>query len=131
MPRQSSEPSEKPGTIHAITAANRSSWNRIAPKRDGRPATHFRDGGSTLEACERELAGDVTDKRVLQLACSTGDEVLSWANLGANAIGADISEVAIGKALHKAADAGIPAEFHCADMFDLLAELTDLDLIHL
>jgi hypothetical protein len=80
------------GAIHAITAANRDNWNQIAPNRDGRPASLFRDGGSTLAAFERELAGDVTGKRILQLACSAGDEVLSWANLGANAIGADISE---------------------------------------
>jgi 2-polyprenyl-3-methyl-5-hydroxy-6-metoxy-1,4-benzoquinol methylase len=119
------------GAIHAITAANRANWNRIAPKRDGQPASLFRDGGSTLAACERELAGDVTGKRILHLACSTGDEVLSWANLGATAIGADISEVAIGKAMRKAADAGINAEFHRADMFDLPAGLTGLDLIYL
>jgi 2-polyprenyl-3-methyl-5-hydroxy-6-metoxy-1,4-benzoquinol methylase len=128
MPQQTSG---SLGAIHAITAANRDSWNQIAPKRDGQPASLFREGGSTLEARERELAGDVTDKRILQLACSTGDEVLSWANLGANAIGADISEVAIGKAMRKAAEAGIRAEFHCADMFDLPAGLTGLDLIYL
>ena len=117
--------------VHAITAANRDGWNQIAPRRDGKPAALFRDGGSTLAAYERELAGDVTGKRILQLACSTGDEVLSWANLGADAIGADISDVAIGKARRKAIDAGIRAEFHRADMFDLPAELTDLDLIYL
>ena len=118
-------------SVHAITAANRDGWNRIAPRRDGKPAAFFRDGGSTLAAYERELAGDVTGKRILQLACSTGDEVLSWANLGADAIGADISDVAIGKARRKAIDAGIRAEFHRADMFDLPAELTDLHLIYL
>jgi len=128
MPQQTSG---SLGVIHAITAANRDSWNQIAPKRDGQPASLFRDGGSTLTACERELAGDVKGKRILHLACSTGDEVLSWANLGANAIGADISDVAIGKAMHKAADAGIHAEFHRADMFDLPPGLTDLDLIYL
>jgi SAM-dependent methyltransferase len=117
--------------IDAITAANRDSWNRIAPQRHGEPAAHFRDGGTTLEDFERELAGDVTGKRVLHLACSVGDEVLSWANLGADAIGADISDVAIGKARRKAADAGIRAEFHRADMFDLPAAVTDLDLVHL
>jgi predicted kinase/SAM-dependent methyltransferase len=117
--------------LHAITAANRDNWNQIAPRRDGKPAAFFRDGGSTLEAYERELAGDVTGKRILHLACSTGDEVLSWANLGADAFGADISDAAIDKARRKAIDAGVRAEFHRADMFDLPAELTDLDLIYL
>lgn len=118
-------------TLRAVTAKNREKWNQIAPRRDGRPASFFRDGGSTLETYERELAGDVAGKRVLHLACSNGDEVLSWARLGADAIGADISEVAIGKAVRKADEAGIRAEFHCADMFDLPPQLNGLDLIYL
>lgn len=117
--------------VHNVTARNRESWNRIAGEREGREAAYFRDGGLTLEAYERELAGEVAGKRVLQLACSTGDEVLSWANLGATAFGADISDVAIGKARRKAADAGIDAEFHRADMFDLPDVLTEFDLIYL
>ncbi len=83
-----------------------------------------------LEPYEIELAGDVAGKRVLQLACSMGDEVLSWANLGAAAIGTDISDVAIVNAQRKAADAGIAAEFRQADMFALPGDLTDLDLVY-
>jgi SAM-dependent methyltransferase len=123
--------SEATHTLRAVTAKNRESWNRIAPRREGEPASFFRDGGSTLQEYERELAGDVTGKRVLHLACSNGDEVLSWAALGAEAIGGDISEVAICKAVRKAEEAGSRAEFHCADMFDLPPELNDLDLIYL
>lgn len=117
--------------LRAVTAANRASWNRIAPDRLGEPAAFFRAGGSTIEAEERELVGDVAGRRILHLACSTGDEVLSWANLGAHAIGADISDVAIDKARRKAADAGISADFRRADMFDLPADLTGLDLVYL
>ena len=127
----SHQASEGTRTLRAVTAKNRESWNRIAPRREGESASFFRDGGSTLGAYERELAGDVAGKRVLHLACSNGDEVLSWASLGAIAIGADISEVAIGMAVRKADQAGISAEFHCADMFDLPPRLSDLDLIYL
>lgn len=127
-PRQSAADRE---ALLAVTARNREGWNRIARNRDGQPAAFFREGGSTLEDYERQLAGDVAGQRVLQLACSTGDEVLSWANLGATAIGADFSDVAISKAARKAAAAGIDAEFHCADIFDLPAGLRDLDLIYL
>ena len=81
--------------------------------------------------CERELAGDVAGKRVLYLACSTGDEVLSRGSPGATAIGAGISEVAIARAVRKAGEAGIGAGFHRADMLDLPAELSGLDLIYL
>jgi SAM-dependent methyltransferase len=116
--------------LFAITESNRAGWNYIAPRRPGKPAALFRDGGNVLEPYEIELAGDVTGRRILQLACSTGDEVLSWANLGATAIGADISDVAIANARQKAAVAGIAAEFRPADMFALPADLVDLDLIY-
>jgi 2-polyprenyl-3-methyl-5-hydroxy-6-metoxy-1,4-benzoquinol methylase len=116
--------------IQRITEANRASWNRIAPKRLGDPAEFFKDGGLALEDFEQELAGNVRGKRVLQVACSSGDQVLSWANLGAAAIGIDISDVAIEIARCKAADAGIQADFRQADMFDLPADLIDLDLIY-
>jgi 2-polyprenyl-3-methyl-5-hydroxy-6-metoxy-1,4-benzoquinol methylase len=117
--------------IQRITEASRASWNQIASARQGDPAEFFRAGGLALEDFERDLAGDVRGKRVLQLACSCGDQVLSWANLGATAIGADISDVAIEMARLKATDAGIRAEFLRADMFDLPPEVSDLDLIYL
>ncbi|MEV0291437.1 MULTISPECIES: class I SAM-dependent methyltransferase [unclassified Kribbella] len=117
--------------LRHITEANRASWNAIAPVRHGEPAEFFENGGLALEDFEKELAGDVRDKRVLQLACSCGDQVLSWASLGADATGVDISDVAIDMAERKAAAAGIAADFRQADMFDLPADLVDLDLIYL
>jgi SAM-dependent methyltransferase len=117
-------------SLEQVTDANRASWNQIASARHGRPAEFFRSGGLALEDFELTLAGDVRGQRVLQLACSCGDQVLSWANLGATAIGADISDVAITIAQQKAADAGIPADFRRADMFDLPSDLVDLDLIY-
>jgi 2-polyprenyl-3-methyl-5-hydroxy-6-metoxy-1,4-benzoquinol methylase len=117
--------------IQQVTQANRASWNQIAPDRHGQPAAFFKAGGLALEDFERELAGDVRGKRVLQLACSCGDEVLSWANLGAIAIGADISDVAVQMARRKASEAAIAADFRRADMFDLPPDLTGLDLIYL
>lgn len=114
-----------------ITEANRRSWNRIAHRRDGLPLDHFRAGGTALEDFEVELAGDVRGRHVVHLACSFGDEVLSWANLGAKATGVDISDVAVEIARNRAADAGITAGFHTADMLDLPADLTEIDLFSL
>ena len=132
MPHETSgRPGPPSPSIRDVTRRNRESWNRIASERHGRTAAHFRGGGSTLAAYERDLAGEIAGKRVLQLACSTGDEVLSWANLGARAFGVDISDVAINKARLKAAEAGIGAEFHRADMFELPPALTEFDLIYL
>ncbi len=94
------------------------------------PAELFASGGHVLEPYEIELAGDVAGRRVLQLACSMGDEVLSWANLGALAIGIDISDVAIEVARGKATEAGIEAEFQAADMFALPTDLSGFDLVY-
>ena len=60
MPRETSNPTgaaSKSMSIYEVTSRNRTTWNRIAPEREGRPAAYFRDGGSTLEAYEREVAG--------------------------------------------------------------------------
>jgi 2-polyprenyl-3-methyl-5-hydroxy-6-metoxy-1,4-benzoquinol methylase len=117
-------------SVRTITEANRISWNQIAPQRPGDPAEFFQDGGLALDDFEQALAGDVRDKKVLQLACSSGDQVLSWANLGAEAVGIDISDKAIDVARQKAVEAGVQAEFRQADMFDLPADLTDFHLIY-
>lgn len=97
--------------ISSVTEANRAGWNLIADRRPAVPVERFRRGEVCLEDFERRLAGDVTGRRVLQLACSSGDEVLSWAVLGATAIGVDISDVAIATARARAAEAGLAADF--------------------
>ncbi|MBB4691047.1 class I SAM-dependent methyltransferase [Paractinoplanes abujensis] len=114
-----------------VAEANRASWNLIAPRREGVPIERLRAGGVVLEDFEQRLAGDVSGRRVVHLACSYGDEVLSWANLGARATGVDISDVAIADARERAAAAGIDADFRRADMLDPPGDLTDLDLIYL
>jgi hypothetical protein len=81
----------------AMIRANGEAWNAIAPMRHGQPAEFFVNGGSALDPIEVELAGAVRGARVLQLACSTGDEVISWSMLGAVASGIDISQVHIDK----------------------------------
>lgn len=117
--------------MSGIVRANGEAWNAIAPMRNGQPPGHYLDGGSALEPVEIELAGDVRGKTVLQLACSTGDEVISWAMLGATAHGIDISQVHIDKAIAKASAVGVSCDFRCADMFDLPLDFRDLDLIYI
>jgi len=117
--------------LHDITESNRASWNAIHAARPGQPASFFASGGLDLEDYEISAAGDVRGLRVLQLACSCGDQALSWALLGASVTGVDISEVAISMARAKSSAAGIPVAFHRADMLDLPPELTGFDLIYL
>ncbi|MGY4767846.1 hypothetical protein ACXC9Q_13090 [Kribbella sp. CWNU-51] len=85
-------------SLHDITQSNRASWNQIHHARPGEPAAFFSSGGSALEADEIAAAGDVAGRQVLQLACSCGDQALSWALLGAKVTGVDISEVAVSMA---------------------------------
>jgi 2-polyprenyl-3-methyl-5-hydroxy-6-metoxy-1,4-benzoquinol methylase len=118
-------------SLHEVTQSNRASWNQIHHARPGEPATFFTSGGSALEPDELAAAGDVAGRRVLQLACSCGDQALSWALLGAEVTAVDISEVAISMARSKAAAVGLSIDFGQSDMFDLPAELTGFDLIYL
>ncbi|GAA1708292.1 hypothetical protein GCM10009745_65240 [Kribbella yunnanensis] len=82
--------------------------NAIHGDRPGQPAAFFAAGGSALGADEIATAGDVTGRRILQLACSCGDTALSWANLGASVTGVDISEVAIDLARTKSTESPVP-----------------------
>jgi 2-polyprenyl-3-methyl-5-hydroxy-6-metoxy-1,4-benzoquinol methylase len=118
-------------SLHDITQSNRASWNQIHHARPGEPAAFFTSGGSALDAAEIAAAGDVAGRRVLQLACSCGDQALSWALLGAKVTAVDISEVAVSMARDKAVATGLAVDFRQADMLDLPAELTGFDLIYL
>ncbi|HVX42951.1 MAG TPA: class I SAM-dependent methyltransferase [Mycobacteriales bacterium] len=117
--------------IQRIIRSNADSWDAIAPDRHGAPPEFYREGGTALEPIEIELAGDVHGKQILQLACSTGDEVISWTLRGAVAHGIDISPVHIAKAQAKADAVGVICDLRVGDMFDLPADLTALDLIYI
>jgi SAM-dependent methyltransferase len=119
------------GALDDIIRANAESWNAIAVHRNGEPVEFYRNGGTALEPIETELAGDVRGKEVLHLACSTGDEVISWSMLGATAHGIDISPVHIDKARRKAAAVGISGDLRVGDMFNLPTDYPEFDLIYI
>src|SRR5262249_9518795 len=85
-------------------------------------AGFLREGGSTLFPEELALLGDVRGTRLVHLQCNSGQDTLSLARLGAEVTGVDISDGAIDFARHLSTDAGIPATFVRADIFDWLAE---------
>ena len=111
----------------AITAHNRNAWNGIAAARrvNCQPPEFFAAGGSTLDPEETEAMGPVGGMRLLNLQCSSGNEALSWAALGATVTGVDISEVAIDIAREQAAAAGLDATFIASDIYDLPTALQD------
>lgn len=119
-------------------AQNRLAWNEIARLRSGVyadsvvPAAVFRDGNTILDPRVIEVAGDVTGKRLLHLMCATGEETLSWAVLGANATGVDLSAINIELATAKATDAGLPVRFVAADVGNLADDLAagDFDVVY-
>lgn len=76
--------------------------------------------------------------RVIDLGCGTGANVVHLAGLGYDVCGVDFSEVAIQKALERAAAAGVTAEFVVGDLtatsidgvdgpFDLILDFGTLD----
>jgi len=83
----------------------------------------FRAGRSTLRPIELEEVGDVRGKRLLHLQCHFGMDTISWAKLGAGAVGVDFSPEAISLARELDAELGAGAEFVCSDVYELPGKL--------
>ena len=113
--------------IHHYTAQNRLAWNEVAQARQGKmyPPEFYAQGGYNFEPYELATLGDVRGLKVLHMPCASGEDTLSFAVLGASPTGVDISDAEIAIAKDKAARAGLGAvaQFVCADIFDLPAEL--------
>ena len=115
--------------ISKYTQQNRRAWNEIAGVREKTfpQAGFFADGGTTLDgrALEtvKQIFGQVAGLSVLHLQCATGEDTLSWAVLGAQATGVDISDEQIELARQKAAAANLTVDFYAADIYDLPDEL--------
>lgn len=77
----------------------------------------FLSGDSTLNAVELDQVGDVQGKSLLHLQCHFGQDTLSWARLGANVTGVDLSSASIEQANKMANKIGVEAEFICADIY--------------
>ena len=108
------------------TSLNRAAWNEIAEHRQRvlfPDAAFFASGGTILDQEPIGALGDVRGRHLLHLQCATGEETLSWANLGAAVVGVDIAERQIELARQKAREAGIPARFVVADVLHLPADL--------
>ncbi len=110
----------------ALHEENRLSWNEAtrahnSHKRD--QAMFFREGGNKLFPEETALLGDLHGKSVLHLQCNSGQDTLSIKQLGAASVtGVDISDEAIDFARKLAADSGLAATFHRADIYEWLAK---------
>jgi SAM-dependent methyltransferase len=114
-----------PAANAALHEENRRAWNAATDahnshKRD--QARFLREGGDTLFPEELELLGDVAGRTLVHLQCNAGQDSLSLVRRGAAVTGVDISDTAIAFARALSEEAGLPATFHRADVYDWLAE---------
>lgn len=106
---------------------NRIAWNAATVAHNSHKADQavfLREGGTTLFPEELELLGEIRGQSLVHLQCNAGQDSLCLARLGAAVTGVDISDEAIAFARRLSADAGIPATFARADVYDWLAEAT-------
>ncbi|SDS89367.1 Methyltransferase domain-containing protein [Microlunatus soli] len=108
---------------------NRLYWEAIAPGRLGESIEFLRSGGSALTDDELALIGDPTGLRVLQLACSVGDESLTLARNGAQVTAVDLAEGHLRTGRQKAAALGVKINFLRQDMMALAPELAGFDRV--
>jgi SAM-dependent methyltransferase len=99
---------------------NRKSWNQRAEVHfDSRfyDVKGFLAGNTSLREIELAELTDVKGRKLLHLQCHFGLDTLSWARLGADCTGVDISPVAIAKARQLNESAGLDAKFVCTDVY--------------
>jgi 2-polyprenyl-3-methyl-5-hydroxy-6-metoxy-1,4-benzoquinol methylase len=106
--------------------ANRHAWNlRTTVHKDSAfyDVAGFKTGKSSLNQIELEELGSVAGKSLLHLQCHFGLDTLSWARLGAEATGIDLSDEAIKEAEKLNRELGLNARFVCSNVYDLKENL--------
>ena len=100
----------------------RRNWNERTPVHAGSSfydVDSFRAGRITLTDVEIAEIGTVSGNTLLHLQCHFGMDTMSWARLGANVTGVDISDVAIDLARELNDELGLPARFIRSNIYDL------------
>lgn len=106
------------------TDDTRRSWNvatRNHNAHKGDQAAWLAGGGDTLFAEELALLGPLAGRKVVHLQCNAGQDTLCLARRGADVLGVDLSDEAIGFARKLSTDSGIAAEFVEAEILHWLA----------
>jgi SAM-dependent methyltransferase len=105
------------------TASNRALWNSWTVQHTQsdhhRDVARFRATGSSLRPIECAELGDVAGKSLLHLQCNMGCDTLSWARLGANVTGVDLSDAAVERGRSLATETNLPARFIRSDLYAL------------
>ncbi|OOE84602.1 SAM-dependent methyltransferase [Salinivibrio siamensis] len=112
---------------------NKAAWDkrtRVHVESEFYDVNAFKRGQSSLNSIELAQLGDVKGKSLLHLQCHFGQDTLSWARLGAEVTGVDLSSEAIEQAnlLKQALD--LEAEFIQGDVVQFGRENTrEFDLV--
>lgn len=106
----------------AYQRANRTLWNEwtgIHAKSVFYDVDAFKAGKNRLHPLEMTELGDVQGKSLLHLQCHIGLDTLSWARLGAEVTGVDLSEEAIALAQSLSQECQITARFIQSNVLSL------------
>ena len=106
--------------------SNKNLWDRLAEIHHVDPfyeVQDFLNGKSTLKAPELSIIGDPEGTTLLHLQCHFGLDTLSFARMGAEVTGADLSSKAIEIAKKIQKDASLEAQFICSDLYELPKQL--------
>ncbi len=106
--------------------ANREAWNLrtdIHLNSEFYGVEDWKKSGNSLTPIELREMGDVSGKKLLHLQCHFGQDTLSWARLGAEVTGCDLSDKAVGYARQLAEEMHLPAQFVCCNVYDLPRQL--------
>src|SRR4029079_12495046 len=83
----------------------------------------FRANPDRLRPYEAEELGPVDGLDLVHLECHIGLDTLSWARLGAHAVGYDFSEPAVEVGRRLASELGLDTEFVAGDVYDEVERL--------
>lgn len=84
----------------------------------------FKAGKTSLMSYELNALKDVAGKSLLNLQCHFGQDTLSWARLGAECVGIDISDNAIALAKQLNDDLNLEVEFVCCNVLDVSSHVS-------
>ena len=108
--------------------ANKHAWNlrtEVHKTSEFYDVEGWKNGKNSLTEIELREVGDVKGKSLLHLQCHFGQDTLSWARLGAQVTGCDLSENAIEYARQLATETGLDARFICCNVYDLAEHLDE------
>lgn len=112
---------------------NRKTWNdkvAVHAKSDFYNLEEFKNGKSSLNNYEIAALGDVANKSILHLQCHFGQDTLSWARMGADCTGIDLSEEGIKLAKELNKELGMNTNFLCCNVLDVSKHLnTKFDIV--